>query len=228
MIIEMKQNQKELYKADFTFWHGNIALGNAVLEGKLGHREGTWSIDYAGTSISMKYGKKNIDKNSKPFRPYDIFINGNGVGTAYQTNEGGLFSKYPVHKLYLNNNIYTLYPICFGEEGAKSPVYWTRKQTAEVHKSADSRTYQMNQSSEQIAEIHKSAIIHDDLHTYQINLISESHALIGILLCCYAYALGLFRPGQKTIKGTRKLVSVDTNKNLLAKYNPEWMSYVKP
>ena len=204
MIINIKQNAKELFEATFTIESDSAVIGDMKLVGKLGHMEGTWSINYDGYVIKMVYGKKNLPKGDKPFRPYDIYINDKAVGTVYQTDikEGGLFSKYPVHKVYLNGEYCTLYPICFGDEGAKSPLFYHDRQ---------------------IAEIHKASEVYNELHEYCIYLTDAQFSLTGVLFCCYSYVMGFFKPGEKPAMSVRKISFTDTNKYLLSKYDPNFM-----
>lgn len=208
MILEIKQIRKELFEADFIVEVDNMVVGNMKLVGKLGHMEGTWTINFSGLSVSMTYGKVNLPKGEKPFRPYDIYIEGKAVGTVYQTDikEGGLFSKYSVHKVYINGGYYTLYPICFGEQGAKSPLYY---------------------NGNQVAEIHKSSIIYNELHEYRAYLNDKCYDLVCVILCCYSYVMGFFKPGEKPIMSVRKISFTDTNKYLLEKYNPDFISNLK-
>lgn len=204
MIINIKQNTKELFEAVFTIESESVILGDMKLVGKLGHMEGTWSINYAGSVIKMMYGKKNLPKGDKPFRPYDIYVNDSAMGTVYQTDvkEGGLLSKYSVHKVYFNREYYTLYPICFGDEGAKSPLFYQGKQVAEIHKPSE---------------------VYNELHEYCAYVTERQHDLISVLLCCYSYVMGFFKPGEKPTMSVRKISFTDTNKYLLAKYNPDFM-----
>lgn len=204
MIINIKQNTKELFEAVFSIESESVILGDMKLVGKLGHMEGNWSINYAGSVIKMMYGKKNLPKGDKPFRPYDIYVNDRAMGTVYQTDvkEGGLFSKYSVHKVYFNGEYYTLYPICFGDEGAKNPLFY---------------------QGMQVAEIHKPSEVYNELHEYCVYVTERQHDLISVLLCCYSYVMGFFKPGEKPTMSVRKISFTDTNKYLLAKYNPDFM-----
>lgn len=204
MILEIKQKAKDLFEADFVIEAENSVLGEAKLVGKLGHMEGNWFISYDGLTVSMSYGKRNLPRGDKPFRPYDIFIDKKAVGTVYQTDvkEGGFFSTYPVHKLYLNGIYYTRYPISFGDEGSKSPIYL---------------------DNIQIAEIHKSSLVYNELHEYYSFISDKKYGLVCALFCFYAYVMTSFKPGKKPIMSVRKISFTDTNQYLLAKYNPDFM-----
>lgn len=204
MIINIKQNSKELFEAIFTIEADSVKSGSMKLIGKLGHMEGIWNINYSGYDIKMMYGKRNLPKGEKPFRPYDIYVDDRAVGTVYQTDikEGGLFSKYSVHKVYFNGEYYTLYPIGFGDEGAKSPLYYQDKQVGEIHKPSE---------------------VYNEMHDYCVYLADKQHDIVSVLLCCYSYVMGFFKPGEKPTMSVRNISFTDTNKYLLAKYNPDFM-----
>ena len=204
MILEIKQKVKELFEAEFIVEANDSVLGEAKLVGKLGHMEGNWFIRYEDLTISMSYGKRNLPRGDKPFRPYDIFIDNKAVGTVYQTDvkEGGFFSTYPIHKLYLNGTYYTKYPISFGDEGSKSPIIL---------------------DNVQIAEIHKSSLVCNELHEYCSFITDRRYGLVCLVFCLYAYVMTSFKPGKKPTMSVRKISFTDTNKYLLAKYNPEFM-----
>ncbi|MCR4645639.1 MAG: hypothetical protein K5695_09565 [Oscillospiraceae bacterium] len=205
MILKIRQMAKELFEATFVIEADGRTVGDMKLVGSLGSMEGVWSIRYAGLSVRMTHGKVQLPAGEKPFRPYDIYVNDQPTGSVFQTDvkEGGLFSKYPVSKIYFNGACCTLYPICFGEEGAKSPVYF---------------------QNTQIAEVHKSAVIENELHHFNMYIKDERFATACVLLCCYSYVLGFFRPGEKPIMSVRKIICTEKNKHLLAKYDPGFMA----
>lgn len=205
MVIDIRQKYKELFEAAFIIESDKVRVGEMKLIGKLGNMEGTWYINYSGLSIQMSYIKQNLLSTDKPFRPYNIFINGKSIGMVYQTDvkEGGLFSKYSVHKVYIYGENYTLYPISFGYTGAKSPLFY---------------------QGVQVAEIHKSNIIYNELHEYRIYSEEKQYDLVCLILCCYSYVMAFFKPGEKPTVSVRKINSVSRNKYLLAKYDFDYIS----
>ncbi len=206
MHLVMRQQAKELFEATFVIGANNMQIGDMRITSQISRVGGDWTINYSGTQIALKRGKNFAPKEDKPFRPYDIYVNNEGVGSVYQKiiKEGGPFSdEYPVFVLWLNGVCYTLYPVCFGEEGAKSPVYC---------------------NGVQVAEVHKAAVIYDDLHEYNIYMYDRQYGLACILLCAHSYDIGFYKNGEKITKGYYKKLYTTTDKELLEKYNPAFMA----
>lgn len=201
MFFEVKQIQKELFTADFSVNKKDTVIGQMRIEGKLGSMEGKWKGSAFGKEFTLNYGKGNINVESKNvFRPYSVMLEDGIQGCIYQTEQkDGLFSKMEYHQLILDGIKYNVYPIGFGKEGSKSPVYI---------------------GDEQIALIEKDCVVYDELHHYQVTATDEASALIALIFVCYMYTNACFNPGVKVIQSVSKTVSVTTNKKLKQKYDP--------
>jgi hypothetical protein len=91
-----------------------------------------------------------------------------------------------------------MYPIGFGDQGAKNPIFV---------------------NNEQVALIEKSALIIDDMHNFDVVVRSEEDMEIAIIFVAYIYAKAFFKPGDLVKKGKVKAVTVTTEKELISKYN---------
>ncbi len=199
MIIELKQINKELFSSRFVINRGKNEIGTVFLKGELGSMEADIFVDFNGTKIEMRHGRdKTIDV--KAFRPYLISQNDEHIGTVYQTQyNGGIFKKYDFHQMVKAGLTYDLFPIAFGDDGVKCPLYL---------------------ASEQIAQIEKDNIVYDELHNYRIYSKDENAGLLSLLFCMYMYVNACYKPGVKVVESKVKNNFVTKNKMLLEKYNP--------
>lgn len=210
MIIEIRQTHRELYEDEFIIKCNAGKLGDVKVAGHLGSREAKVTINYGDNVIVMQPGKMmRLNKGDKPFRPYILALNERQVGGVYVSDspDGGFFSKYCLYRLAINGKIYTMFPIGFGEQGAKNPIYM---------------------GETQVSEIGIPCVTYDDLRIYTLYVSENQDILPGILFCCSIFVIAHFHPGSKTIFGERKVVTVDKNKNLLAKYNPNFIKHIQP
>lgn len=76
---------------------------------------------------------------------------------------------------------------------------------------------------EQIAQIEKSTIIHNDLHYYDIYATEQLSAIEAVLFSVYGYVISCFKPGEKVTKSYCKYYHTTTDPFLLSKYHPEFL-----
>lgn len=207
MYFELVQTNKELFAADFDIAENEMIIGNMHLEGHLGSREGAITITYSSYKISLKPEAKCFDIHAKsPFRPYQIVINGISKGVIYQTEcKAGLFNKFDYHQIEMDGRIYEMYPIGFGQEGAKNPIYVDGKQTGLIEKDCE---------------------VINDLHTYKMTFVDELTATLCLIFSSYMYVNAAYKAGTAVTKSIHKVVSKTTNKKLLEKYNPDFKSSI--
>lgn len=203
MYLELVQRSKELFTADFDIVENQSAVGSLALQGKLGSLDAKITIQYRGSEISLTPGVRDFNiLAKKPFRPYTIAFNGNNKGVICQTEiKTGMFSKIEFHQIEMSGQIYEMYPIGFGNEGAKNPIYVGNDQRGLIEKDCE---------------------IINDLHIYKITCVDELSAIIGLLFAAYMYVNAAFKPGVAVTKSVHKVISKTTNKALLQKYNPSF------
>ena len=207
MVFKFCQTRKDLYSAEFEIFrllsnNTYSFVGDMHLSGRLGSMEGVLDGHFLSTAIHMQPCNKRVLNTPSAFRPYEILLNTKEFGTVYQTEQkSGWFKKFQFHQLQANGQTFDMYPIGFGEEGAKCPIY------------CDNR---------QIAQIEKPCVVHNDLHQYQIIAENEDAGLIAILFCCYMYTLTCYAPGVQAKQSDAKYISVTKEKDLLKKYNPDF------
>ena len=203
MHLDLVQRDKGLFTADFDITENQTVVGTANLQGKLGSLDGQIIIKYRDDEINLTPGVRGFDINAKnPFRPYTIAYNGIDKGAVCQAEiKTGLFSKIEYHHIEVDGQIYEMYPIGFGIEGAKNPIYV---------------------GNEQCGLIEKDCEVIDDLHNYEMTCIDESSAIIALLFAIYMYVNAAFKPGVAATKSVHRVISKSTNKTLLEKYDPSF------
>lgn len=210
MIVDFIQKSKELFSADFEIKNndGLEFLGQLHYENEKGISKlsGEWSGKLFDREISLSFEEKSVIINeiNNCCRPCLIIIDGIKKGIIYQyTEKSGLFSNYSYYKMEYKENLYEMYPIGFGKEGAKNPVYLGKKQ---------------------IAQIEKDFEVINDLHNFRVFSVDDVSALISILFSCYMYTISFYKHGIKVSISKEKNYSKTKNKALLEKYNPNFKS----
>lgn len=213
MILRIEQIEKELFTASFIIWRDTVRMGNMEVKGKLGSMEADISIDLFGKTYELSYAGGLIksaplpDKAGKAFRPYQIGGNDGSAGKVYQVDrKESFFSIISFFEMVMESCKYTMYPIGFGREGGKHPVYC---------------------GDRQIAQIEKSGEIYNDLHHYSIYALDQTAAELAVLFCAYMYVNANFKPGEKATKSVVKYTSVTTNKTLKSKYDPSFKERIQ-
>ena len=191
MLLEFSQTKKDLYSADFNIICDGSVIGNAFLNGNMSSVFADWNIQLCDDVIHL--------------RKMEIIINGESTGVVFQKKKKkSFFREYSVHHvIYNEKELFSLYPIGFGKEGSKSPVY-----------------LETGGKSLQVAQINKDSTVYDDLHVFRCYVLEQKHAMTIVLFCALMYTMGCYRPGEKTIRGTKTTCSVTLEKELLSKYDP--------
>lgn len=206
MQLLLKQQSKDLFNGKFEIFNKDEVVGTVSFEGKLGSIEANINGTLFGKVFSLKCVNEVLTGSNKKFRSYNIIQNDNIVGEVYQTeHKKNIFSKYDYIKCFYNQKEYNLYSVGLGERGVCS-LYC---------------------EEEQIAQIEKDGIVYNDLHDYDIYSIDENNAFIAVLMSCYMYVIACYKPGVKVTESVKKNYSKTTNKDLISKYNPEWINRVK-
>lgn len=201
MIIDIRQQNKEMYEANFEITSNGNILGSINVKGKLGSMEAYLKGIYNNIPFELKYIGGLFTKTKK-FRPYQIIVSEKNVGEIYQTNKKtGLFSNYEYTELIYNNEIYKKYGIGLGTE-SKCPIY---------------------SNDIQVAQIDTEQVIYNDLYNYKIYVKNDNYSLISIIIACYMYIIADFKPGVEVKKSVVKYYNRTINKELNSKYNPEWI-----
>lgn len=206
MIIDIRQQNKEMFKANFEIISNGNILGAINVKGKLTSMEVSLNGIYNNMPFELKYNVGFLFKTKdKKYRPYQIIKNNDTIGEIYQTNKKtGLFSHYDYHELIYNNETYREYCIGLGNE-SKCPIYL---------------------NDIQVAQINKDSIVYNDLHNYKIYIKDEKYSFVSILFVCYMYINACFEPGVEVKKSVVKYYSKTTNKELNSKYNPDWIKSI--
>lgn len=201
--ILLKQKNKEMYSAEFEILENDSVVGQVFINGKVGSIDAIVDGTFYNKNFSLKFANKVLPGSNKKFRPYNIIENKNITGETFQTVfKKNFFSKYEYIKCNYNEEEFKLYSIGFGD-----------KQVCVIHK-----------NDIQISQIEFSNAIYNDLHDYTIYIKDDDNTFISILLTCYLYVIGKFKPGVKVTKSVVKYYQKDSNKDLISKYDPDWIS----
>ena len=199
MKIRLKQETRDLFAASFSILNAYGQIGSVNIQGKLGSPESLVDISLLDRKISLRREYKVDKKGNDAYRPYEILHNEIKCGEVYQaTKKTGLFKSYGYQYASLNNVEYSMFPIGFGDEGTKNPIYCGK---------------------EQIALVKKGAIVVDDMHNFDIIVKDDSFLMISIIFSSYIFAKAFFKPGDKIKKGIKKASTVTSEKELIAKYD---------
>ena len=101
MIIDIRQQNKEMFKANFEIISNGNILGAINVKGKLTSMEVSLNGIYNNMPFELKYNVGFLFKTKdKKYRPYQIIKNNDTIGEIYQTNKKtGLFIHHDYHKL---------------------------------------------------------------------------------------------------------------------------------
>ena len=201
--ILLKQKNKEMYSVEFEILENDSVIGQVFIKGKLGSMDAIVNGTFHNKNFSLKFANKVLPGSNKKFRPYNIIENKNITGEIFQTIfKKNFFSKYEYIKCNYNEEEFKLYSIGFGD-----------KQVCVIYK-----------NDVQISQIEFSNVIYNDLHDYIIYIKDDDNTFISILLTYYLYVIGKFKPGVKVPKSVVKYYQKDSNKDLISKYDPDWIS----
>ena len=202
--ILLKQKNKEMYSAEFEILENDSVIGQAFIKGKLGSMEAIVDCTFHNKNLSLKFANKILTGSSKKFRPYNIIENENITGEIFQTVfRKNFFSKYEYIKCNYNEEEFKLYSIGLGDKSV-CVIY---------------------ENDIQISQIEFSNVVYNDLHDYTIYIKDDDNIFISILLNYYLYVVGKFKPGVKVSKSVVKYYQKDSNKDLISKYDPDWISF---
>ena len=199
MRVKLKQETRDLFEASFSIIDNSGKIGNVYVQGKLGTPESIVSISLFNETIVLRREHKVDKKGNDAYRPYEILTSERKRGEVYQaTKKKGLFKSFGYQYACMDNIEFSMFPIGFGDEGAKNPIYC---------------------GDEQIALVKKKAIITDDMHDFDIIVKNQDYLMISIIISSYIFAKAFFKPGDKMRKGTVKATTITTEKELLSKYD---------
>ncbi len=204
MEIIIRQTIKELFLAAFDILSSEGSkMGDIVMRGALGSREGCFQVRFDGMQIQMQPTDRRTASEAagsliqrSPFRPYIVAQNDSRGVLFHDQISTGFLKSAGYHLLSLGGAVYYLYFVGFGEKGICAPVY-------------RGNTY--------IAEIRKDCKVLDDLHIFRISVEEPADLLASILLCCYMYVITYYKAGEKVMRGVQKNIYITKNDYLLAK-----------
>lgn len=226
-MIQLRQIKKDMFSAYFqiidtetrevtvkvqgkseTMTQYSKVIGGVWVEGKLGSMEAKVHIEMYGKNFDLSfngYGYRNAHldgKTYKVFRQYEIWEDGGFMGKIHQINLKRSWLRISSYlELQYGDDLLEAYGVSKGTD-AHTCIY---------------------RGEEQIAQVEKSTIIHNDLHHYDIFAIDQVSAIEAILFSVYGYVNSCFKPGEKVIKSYYKYYHTTTDPFLLSKYHPEFL-----
>ena len=226
-MIQLKQIKKDMFSAYFqiidtetrevpvkiqgkseTMTQYSKVIGGVWVEGKLGSMEAKVHIEMFGKNLDLRlygYGYCNTHLDGKIYkvlRQYEILEDSGLIGKIYQVDSKRSWLRISSYlELQYENDLLKAFSV---SKGTDTHICIYRKE-------------------EQIAQIEKSTIIHNDLHHYDIFAIDQVSAIEAILFCVYGYVISCFKPGEKVTKYYYKYYHTTTDPFLLSKYHPEFL-----
>lgn len=206
MKLLFKQKNKDFFSAEFDILENDNIIGKIFLKGKMSSIKVSLNGQVYGNEFTLKYANKILSGTNKRFFPYNILKDNNIVGEIFHTEfKKNIFSKYEYTKCIYNRKEYNLYSMVLGTKGI-SVLY---------------------HDDIQLAQIEKDRTVYNDLHNFNIYSVDRESAFISILMSCYKYITIYYEPGIKIIKSIKKSYSKTFNKDLLERYNPDWIKKLK-
>lgn len=201
MRLELRQTVKGLFDAGFTLFEDKKLLGCFSLLGEPFQPDGIIRGGFMSTPLTLS-PENYKSAGHRIFRPYSIAVGKNPAGHIYsEVLKEGLFKNHSFTSMKLGSLSCEMYPLGFGNEGAKNPVYINGRQTALIK---------------------KDCIVHDGLHCWEILAEDETAAVVSLLFCLYGYVCICYRPGEKVTSSVQKSVTVTKDRWLLSKYNSDF------
>lgn len=226
-MIQLRQIKKDVFSAYFqiidtktrevpvkvqgkseTMTQYSKVIGGVWVEGKLGSMDAKVHIEMFGKNLDLRlygsgYCNTHLDgKTYKIFRQYEILENGGLMGKVHQVDLKRSWLRISSYlELQYGNDLLKAYSV---SKGTDTHICIYRKE-------------------EQIAQIEKSTIIHNDLHYYDIYASDQLSAIEAVLFSVYGYVISCFKPGEKVTKSYCKYYHTTTDPFLLSKYHPEFL-----
>lgn len=212
MILDIEQTEKGLYDAKLIIQHQQHVTGGIQVAGNVGLMEAKGMVILSDTRFSMQY-IGGLNKQVKlpgmtesVLRPYS-FCGDIPDGVVYcQEHRNGLFSSYSCTHIRFGDETWDMYPIGFGAEGLKNPIYHGKTQ---------------------IGQIEKDAAVTNDLHHFRVFIKDAQSAAGMVALCAYMFISVYYKPGQKAVLGVQKSFAKTTAKVLKEKYDPGFCGQVE-
>lgn len=141
-------------------------------------------------------------KSVKIYSIYEIFdCCGNKIGQV--SSQGVKMFDYIC--VEYKNYTFNIYTVGLGSEGIKYPVYY---------------------NTQQVALIEKDCVVKNNLDEYSITSIDEFTGYIAYIAALFIDETAYANRGEKVKKSTQKYYLKTTNKELKAKYNPDFKDFV--
>ena len=204
MIFSILQTKTGLFSADFDIRdQSGTPLGKIHLQGSIMTNTANMNGIFQEDMFSLRYGFKDRKSVDIPVvQPYTILLNNTPCGAVFETHhKQGVLRSSAFHRLMIHSSEYDRFPIGFGEQGGKHPIY---------------------HGTRQIAQIEKGCVVHNGLHEYQVFSEDVQSGLIAVLFACYMHLQGAYHAGEKVTKSVSKRMSMTTDSWLLEKYNPDF------
>lgn len=213
MICKLKQTKSD-FSSEYELYYNDKVIAvistdnNMLCVPDIMIRSGlSGCIYYLRYSNKMNFSNVVKSSDDKSYNPYLIYNEHNEqIGCMYLKNGGKrVFDKYEYLFLELNGNEYQMYPIGFGKEGYKYPLY---------------------DSTQQIALVEKDCVVINNLDEYDIFAKDDFSANIALIMAVYIDAQMFARRGEIVEKSVVKSYSKSFSKELKAKYNPEFKNHI--
>lgn len=153
-----------------------------------------------GSIFDMCY--KPFDKHISSVA-YNVYHNNEVIGRLSSVAEGKFLRAYEYFLFDFFGKTYRIYEVGLGDDGIKYPIYSDDKQ---------------------IALIEKERVVYNNLDEYEIFAANDPDAFISYIAALYIDQRRYSHHGEKNTSAYEKYYLKTTNKELKAKYDPNFKS----
>lgn len=198
MRIFVKQRSRNLYKAELDVIIGQETVGRIFVKGSMWTPKSKVYVEINERTFYLHAKRSAAKRGLEDWWPYAIELDGEGreIGEIFQAFDK--VGNYGYQYAEINYAEYKMYPIGYGEEGAKNPVYM---------------------GDMQVALVSKPAVIYDDMYEFDIVVRDEQYIEAAVIFTAYVYTSAFFKPGTVMKKGWKKTITVTEKENLLSKFD---------
>ena len=199
MILTLKQTKKEKYRADFMIYRGQKAVGAVTVQVQTEEK----ALRFSGVFLERGFLGEGTSAEKEDFR---FRLGASRSGTVREVREKAGLLRHSFLRLDVDGLLYEMYPIGFGREGARNPVYHCGRQ---------------------VAQIDTPPLLSGSMHSYTLFAQEENSAVIALLCSLYCYASRCFKPGSEAHFSKFRSGIPLPDPFYRQKYDPEFLKYIE-
>lgn len=203
MIVRMEQEKTSL-EFTYRFTQSNETICVAQSPFQMGKFD--MYIRYVDGAVRQFHFDSSVGDSLKERMSFKLFENGTRIGTFVGATKGRFFSGYTYYELEYHGRTYALYAVGLGTKGLCLCLY---------------------EGDRLLAEAEKDMVVknHQDTYTLYLESLADFPLLSAALLYYDVISYGDFM--DLTVHSVKRTVAVTRNKELLAKYDPDFIAQIR-